>query len=163
MALEEEEDLEGGVSPPERPRVAAAEVVLLALAGGLAAAGAVVAAELLWVLPLDADGPGAGGGSTGLSAGEGVGVALEAGSALAAAARLTPLLALLRREEGWREEGVAMDRAGRTGERRVRERRSTVWIPEINDPSNRQVGLGVGNAGGKAGGGAAGGEHPITG
>ncbi len=160
MALEEEEELGGGVSPPERPRVAAAEVVLLALAGGLAAAGAVVAAGLL---PLDADGPGAGGGSTGLSAGEGVGVVARGGRALAAAARLTPLLALLRREEGWREEGVAMDRAGRTGERRVRERRSTVWIPEINDPSNRQVGLGVGNAGGKAGGGAAGGEHPVTG
>lgn len=134
MALEGEEDLEGGGVPPERPRLEAT---------GAAAAG---------LLPLVADAPGAGGGSTDVSAGEGVGVVAEAGRALASAAWLTPLLALLRREEGWREEGVAMDRAGQTAERRGREGRSTVWIPEINDPSNRQVGLGVGLTGGKAGG-----------
>ncbi len=138
MALGEEEDLEGGVEPPELP-------VALA-AGG----------------PADVDEPEAVGGSTGLSAGGGV--LAEAGRALAAAARLTPLLALVRREEGWREEGVAMDRAGGTTAEKTGGRRgSTVWIPEINDPRDGQVGLGLGVAGGEAGGGATGGEHPVAG
>jgi hypothetical protein len=96
---------------------------------------------------------GADGGGAGVSE---VAAAAASGRALAAVL-LTPRLVVVRREEGCRGVGVAMagiDGRGQGvagGEGRAGGHRdSAIWIPEINDPTDRQVGLQIGIAGGEA-------------
>jgi hypothetical protein len=146
---------------------AAAAATAAGVVAGLVAGGSEVEGA-------EAAGAAAGGGAAGLGEAAGpeeeledimVGAAGEGERKGAAPGSATPLGAgvavlALRRERVRRVEGLAMAE----GIGRLQRRGGlAVWLPEIDDSSDREIGMNLWIAAGEAGGRAAGGEDPVAG